>query len=326
MNTYSVGRKIMINEDEFSTWLLNANTPSIRYQTMADLLGYPANEPHLIQARQEIMTTGAVPAILSHQSEIGSWIGERSYYTPKYNSSHWSMLLLAEYNTDGDDPRFQQGVQHMLDATAADLSSRFETNTPGFACFWGNLLRYALHAGLAQDARVQNIIHYVARDLQVGPCRCLHNTDVPCAWGVVRGLWGLAAIPKARRTPEITQAIAEGVEFLLASFHLIDANYPTPDNAPINPIWFKLNFPLFYQVDILFTLRVLDELNRLDHPGARAALDWLEQRRLRNGRWPGSSPYRRRTWRELGDREETERWISLQASRILLHAGRLSYY
>ena len=113
------------------------------------------------------------------------------------------------------------------------------------------------------------------------------------------------------------------MKYLLDSFRLIEANYPTPDKGGINPIWFKLNFPLFYQVDILFTLRILDELDMLNYPGAQAALDWLEQRRGRNGRWPGSNPFRRRTWLELGDREETERWVSLQASRILQHAKRL---
>ena len=313
-----------MDQHEFTNWLLNAGTPTIRFQTMTDLLGYPADEPRLVQARQEIMSSGAVPAILSHQSKTGSWQGERSYYTPKYTSTHWSMLLLVEYSVDGRDARFHEGARHMLEVTAGDLSGRVETNTPGWDCFWGNLLRYALHAGLAADARVENVIHYTAINLQDGPCRCEHNRG-PCAWGAVRALWGLAAIPKARRTPELEGAIAQAVAFLLDSFRLIEANYPTWENKAPNPLWFKLNFPLFYQADILFTLRVLDELNLLDHPGAQAALDWLEQRRLRNGRWPGVSPYRPRTWRELGDREETARWVSLQASRILLHAGRLSF-
>jgi len=312
-----------MDKQEFTAWLMNASTPSIRYQTMVDLLGYPPDQPRLVQARQELMSSGAIPAILSHQSEAGSWKGERSYYTPKYISTHWSMLLLTEYSVAGLDARFQQGALHMLEVTSADLSSRVETHTPGWSCFWGNLLRYTLRAGLEQDARVQNIIHFLALDLLDGPCHCEHNWGYQCAWGVVRALWGLAAIPKARRTPETAQAIVCAVEFLLDSFTLTEANYPTGDKKAANPIWFKLNFPLFYQVDILFTLRVLDELELLDRPGARAALDWLEQRRGRNGRWSGSSPYRLRTWRELGDRAETERWVSLQAARILQHAGRL---
>jgi hypothetical protein len=315
-----------MHKNEFTTWLLNAKTPSIRYQTLVDLLGYPEDETRVVQARQAIMRSGPVPAILSHQTNIGNWNGERSYYTPKYISTHWSLMLLTELSVNGNDPRFQQGVHYMLDATAEDLDKQLNNNTFGLSCFWGNLLRYALHAGMADDARVEKVIHYTALDLQEGSCRCEHNWGYECAWGVARTMWGLAAIPKAQRKRKTDEAIAQGVKFLLDSSRLIEANYPSRENGSINPLWFKLNFPLFYQVDILFTLRVLDALDMLNHPGAQAALDWLEQRRGRNGRWLGSSPFRQRTWRELGDREETERWVSLQASRILYHAGRISVF
>ncbi len=87
----------------------------------------------------------------------------------------------------------------------------------------------------------------------------------------------------------------------------------------------KLNFPLFYQTDVLFALRVLDDLGALDRPGAQPALTWLAERRQKNGRWRGSSPFRQRTWRELGGREETDRWVSLQSAQLLQRAGRLSF-
>ena len=314
-----------MEENEFIPWLLGAPSPSIRYQTMTDLLGYPVDEPRLVQVRQEIMTGGAVPAILGRQSENGQWNGERSFYTPKYTSSHWSMLLLTECSLDGTEARFRQGTRHMLETTAGDLDKRLETGTPGWACFWGNLLRYALHAGMAEEARVERLIHYLALNLQDGPCRCRHNGGNACAWGAARALWGLAAIPKATRTPELEGAIAPGVQFLIDSLRLVDANYPTEGYEDVSPIWFRLNFPLFYQADCLFSLRVLDEVDMLDQPSARTALAWLEQRRRPNGRWSGSSPYRHRAWPELGDREETNRWVSLQASRILQHAGRRLY-
>jgi hypothetical protein len=293
---------------------------------MVDLLGYPADEIRAVKARQEIIRSGVVPAILSQQSKSGKWNGERSYYTPKYISTHWSLTLLTELGVDGSEPRFLQGVQTMLDATAKDLDTRLDKNTCGLSCFWGNLLRYALNADMAGDNQVEKVIHFAALCMQDGACRCEHNWGYECAWGVVRILWGLAAIPKAQRTPETNEAVTRGVKFLLDSFQLIEANYPTSETGSINPIWFKLNFPLFYQVDILFSLRVLDELNMLDHPSVQAALDWLEQRRGRSGHWAGSSPFRQRTWRELGDREETDRWVSLQATRILQHAGRLAAF
>jgi hypothetical protein len=151
-------------------------------------------------------------------------------------------------------------------------------------------------------------------------CRCWINGDQTCAWGVVRTLYGLAALPADQRSPAVQGAIAHALPFLLESYQLIQANYPVPINGKIHPLWFKLNFPLFYQADILFTLRILAELGALDHPGARPALDWLSAKRSKNGRWRGSSPFRQTTWRELAGPAETDRWVSLQAALILREA------
>ena len=174
---------------EFTNWLLDADTPAIRYRTMRDLLGYPNEEPRVVAARQAIMSSGPVPALLSHQTPDGNWEGERSYYTPKYISTHWSMMLLTELNVDGDEPRFQQGIHYMLETTAGELRHRLDTQYYGLACFWGNLLRYALQAGLYGDARVEQVIHFIDRSLQNGSCYCEHNWGYACAWGAVRALW-----------------------------------------------------------------------------------------------------------------------------------------
>jgi hypothetical protein len=181
------------------------------------------------------------------------------------------------------------------------------------------VLRYVLHGGRA-DTRVERLIDYAVKSLQQGPCQCQYNSGYACAWGAVRALWGLAAIPPAQRTPAVNGAIEQGIAFLLDTYRLVDANYPTPDNGKIHPLWSKLSFPLFYQVDILFTLRVLAELDALDQPGAQPALQWLAQRRQANARWRGSNPYRTRTWRELGHSEESDRWVSLSAAGILQQA------
>jgi hypothetical protein len=38
---------------------------------------------------------------------------------------------------------------------------------------------------------------------------------------------------------------------------------------------------------------------------------------MKNGRWRGSSPYRRRTYPAMGGVEETNRWVTLHATRLL---------
>lgn len=298
-------------------WLLEAQTPTIRYLTLVNLLGLPADDPRAAAERRALMGEGPVPAILAGQTRAGSWADEHSFYTPKYRSTHWSLTLLAELLVDGTDPRFRRGVDFMLGDTAEALNERLEENHLGWSCFYGNMLRYTCHAGMSDDERVSVLIHYTVRDMANGNCRCAWNDGYACAWGVARTLWGLAALPQGQRSREVQTAIEQGLDFLLQPGRLTAADYPTPEDGRIHTIWSRLNFPLFYQADILFILRVLAELGALDRPGAQDALAWLEGKRQKNGRWRGGSPYRARTWPEMGDPQETSRWVTVQAASLI---------
>lgn len=297
-------------------WLLQAETPTIRYRTLVDLMGYPNDAPEVIAARQAIMMEGPVPQILAAQKDGGQWKHIDNYYQPKYVSTHWSLLLLAELDVDSNDPRFQQGVEYMLQATTGEIEKRIANADYALACLWANILRYAVHAGRLHDDRTALIIKYLLDDLQHGYCACPHNAGLACAWGVIRSLYGLAAIPAAERHIATNIAIEQAVDFVLNQFALVEANYPVQENGKIHPLWFKLNFPLFYQVDILFTLRVLAELDALDEQNARPPRHWLANQRLKNGRFRGTNPYGNRTW-PLGGHAETSRWVSLFATQLI---------
>jgi hypothetical protein len=322
-----------LSESDFVHWLTTARTPSIRYLTLRQLLGRPETDADVQEAWQAMRAVGPIPAILAGQTKDGHWAGERGYYTPKYVSTHWSMLLLAELAADpaglppaGPPPAvyagatvyaggLRQGAAFMLTATQDELARAIQKEAHGLSCFWGNLLRYTLHCGYAGDPRIRPIGRYLAHDAQVGGWRCPHNDELPCAWGAARALWGLAALPNALRSAEAEAAIQSGLAFLLEADRLVEADYPT--SGSVHSVWSRLNFPLFYQADILFVLRVLAELEALDHPGARLALAWLAARRKPDGRWRGASPFRQRTWPALADPEETNRWVSLQAALVL---------
>jgi hypothetical protein len=308
--------------DELAAWLLAAQTPSIVYQAQKDLLAGRRSASQLRAAKARVGRSGAVPAILSRQSKDGKWKIDRGFYGPKFYSTHWSMLWLAELGADGTSGGFRRGAEYMLDATREDVRKGLETKDYGWSCLYGNILRYALRADLRIDSRMEDLVRFSARAMAAGPCDCRSSHGCACAWGAVRSLWGLAAIPKRARTKEVDRAIRQGLRFLLEDHSLAEADYPVPPGGRINPLWFKLNFPLPYHSDILFVLRVLDDLDVLDHRGARPALDWLEAQRRPDGRWNGTSPVRTRTWREMGAPEETSRWVTLQALRILRHAGR----
>lgn len=304
-------------DEETVTWLLEAETPSITYITLRDLLELPELNQRVMFARRAIMADGPAPAILAEQTEDGSWADEQSYYTPKYTATHWSLTLLTELQIDGDDPRFRRGVEFMLGDTADSLNKRLVNDELGWSCLYGNILRYTCSAGLSGDDRAAVLIDYTLRDMDNGACRCDWNDGYACAWGVARTLWGLAALPEAARSPAVERAIEQGLEFLLEAGKLPEASYPVPDNGRVHTLWSRLNFPLFYQADILFVLRVASDLEALDRPGAQEALTWLAAKQQKDGRWRGSSPFRRRTWPQMGGPEETSRWVTLQAMDLL---------
>lgn len=310
--------------DKLIPWLMDSPTPSIRYLTLRNLLGHREEDGEVQAEREAMRTTGPIPAILAKQTTEGHWEGDLKYYGPKYVGNHWSMMLLAELAADPDDSRLRRGVEFMLATTDKNymLEDRFDSSVPspdqfGLTCLWGNILRYTAYCNCADDPRVQPIVDYLVRNLETGGCRCLINSYLPCAWGAARALWGLVALPT--RSEAVTTAINKTVNFLFApEYQLAAGDYPTP--GTIHKLWAKLNFPLFYQADVLFILRVLGELGALGHPGAQPALEWLASQRQSNGRWRGSSPYGSRTWKLPGDSQDTNRWVSLHAAIVLQQA------
>jgi hypothetical protein len=307
-----------MNNPDLANWLLEAQTPSIRFLTLTRLLELDGQADEVQTARHEMIRRGPIPAILAGQRADGSWSGERIFYSPKFFSSHWSMLLLAELHADPSLPGVRQGAVSVLRRAQDRLKApEWLDEKFGLACFWANLLRYSLGAGLEPDARLDPLIEYLTVHGIETQWRCRWNGGRPCAWGAVRALWGLAALPTARLTPRVQQSIDSAIHFLLEEHDPLLANYPLHDGGKISPLWRRLNFPLFYQADLLLLLRALAELNRLDASGAQRVLDWLDSLRGKDGRWKGSSPFSRRTWSEMGGAQETHRWVSLYAALLV---------
>jgi len=300
------------NTEQTTAWLLESETPSIRYLTLTTLMGRSEMDEESAAARCAIPEEEPVRTILDEQDERGFWVWDQHYYGPKYHSSHWSMLLLTEMAVSPEHPKMQKGAQYMLESVYRKTDDWiFEENV---GCFWGNWLRYQLYCGNRDDERVQQIIERTCRDIhQKGVCK--YNYDKPCSWGVVRDLFGLALIPEEQQDEQTREAIQAGLEFLLEKYHLEAGDYPYVNK--IHPLWSKTSFPLFYQADILFTLRVLKELGAADHPGVKKAREWLTGRRKEDGTWRGGSPYRSRTHPFVKAPDTVDRWVTLQAMQAL---------
>lgn len=185
--------------------------PSLRWLTRKNLLDQPASQPEARADYQAIRTEGSIPAILREQDPEGWWEHRRHYYSPKFTATHWSMLLLAELDAAPELPGVRLGAEFMLAATQKEVEQHLQENTQKYICFYDNLLRYTIHAGLLEDPRVQRVLDYVNQDTRLFRFRCSWNGDLPCAWGAVRALWGLAAVPPERRSPQVEETIAAGL-------------------------------------------------------------------------------------------------------------------
>jgi hypothetical protein len=290
-------------------WLMEHSDPSVRYWALTRLLDRAEDDAEVIEARQAIMESGPAVTILSHYSSDGRWENERGYYTPKYKSTHWQLLLLAELAVTGDDERIAAACRRMIDALNR------EDHTTVWPCFHGNLVGYLHALGHADDERVREFETELAWAGVTGKWCCGINGDLPCAWGAARALWGFGQIPADGRDDAIQEAIDSGVRFL-GRFKLREGNYPTDSTR--HKLWDTLNFPLFYQSDVLHTLRALADVGKLNaKPTFLKAVEWLWEQKRDDDRWNGNSPYGSRMWMQLEGKRRPSKWVTWQALYVV---------
>ena len=293
-------------------WLLEKRDPAVRALTLRNVLDRPARDAELREAQARAMGSPPISTILRRQRSNGKWEG---HYSPKYVASHWSMLLLAEYGVDGSDTRVRQAARHMLeDLAAGNAGMEWATERDhGVSCYFGNVVRYVSAAGYSTDPRLEPVVQRLARDAKRYDAACFINGEQPCAWGYARLVWGLAALPEAARSREVERTLRRGVEFLL-SYRSDRGAYPTATTP--SHLWRQLNFPLFYQADVLFVLRAIDAAGAIDDPRAQSAIAWLLARQDERGRWGGRAPYADR----MPSKIDASKWVTLQVVTLLRHA------
>jgi hypothetical protein len=144
------------------------------------------------------------------------------------------------------------------------------TNSAVVHCLNGNLLRALVSFGRFDDPRVQASIGWEARAITgegvvrwyrwatSGPdFRCGINGTLPCGWGAIKAMRGLAAIPPRRRSRLVREALRRGSAFLL-EHDTSSGAFPT--DSTISPHWLRFGFPSGYVADALQGLEVLVEL------------------------------------------------------------------
>jgi len=319
-------------------WLLDPAAPAVRHLALRDLLDRPVDDPEVVAARAAAMAADPIAGILAAQQPEGYWEKPGAGYATKYRGTVWQLIFLDQLGADAGDVRIRRACEYVLGHSIAPsggfgASGQLHTAPPPSAvvhCLNGNLLRAVIGFGWLDDARVQGAIDWQARAITgegverwyasstSGPgFACAANEGLPCAWGAVKAMLGLARIPAGRRSPLVSRAVEAGATFLLGRDPAV-ADYPMGwGNTRPNGSWFKPGFPSAYVTDALQILEALVELGRGADPRLARAFDWLLTRQDELGRWRNQSAYNGKTWVDIEAQGEPSRLVTLRACRVL---------
>jgi hypothetical protein len=325
-------------------WLMedDPENPGVRYFALKDLLGKPANDPEVVQAREVVMSTGPVPAILDAQAPDGYWVKPGPGYFPQYRGTIWAVTMLSQLGADGADPRVLRGCQYVLEH-AIDKNGAFSMSavpSQAILCLNGHLLASLLDLGWLGDERVERALEWVARVvtgegvaptaekeaplryLKSGTCGprfcCSYNLKKPCAWGAVNVMQAFSQLPQQARTPLIQRAIDTGLEFLLSKDPAV-ADYPMGSGTKPSGNWFRFGFPLFWVADLLQNLEVLASFGCGSNPRLSAAMDFVSSKQDEQGRWKIERSYNGKTLVDIEEKGKPSKWVTLRALRVLKH-------
>jgi hypothetical protein len=327
-------------------WLLEEDNenPSVRYLALTELLDRPGDDPEVLAARQALMAHGPVLAILAAQDAEGFWEQPGAGYYPKYRGTVWSIIYLAQLGADAADPRVRAGGECLLANAIAANGAFTATGTPAgnIQCLAGNLGAALLDLGFRNDPRLAGAVEMMARHVtgegvapsdergtvphyyRSGTCgpgfRCSANNRLPCAWGAVKVLAGLARVPEGERTPVLSRALEATVDFLF-SVDPATADYPAGYSDKPSQSWFRFGFPIFYVTDVLQTAEVLTRAGHGGDARLAATYDLILSKRDSAGRWKMAYSYQGKTWADVEQRGQPSKWVTLRAMRVLQAGG-----
>jgi hypothetical protein len=314
-------------------WLLEADSPSVRYFTLTEIMGESPYNKNVIRAKKEILKTGPVPAILAKQVN-GLWGESERYYLDKYKGTSWQLIILAELGVTNENNELKIACDFILE-NAQDREGHgfsYHTSAAGggrhgevIPCLTGNMVWALIKLGYYNDERVRNAVQWITTYQRFDDV-----TDTPpsgwpydrydmcwgrhtCHMGVVKALKALAAIPREKRAADMQKTIDKGIEYLLK--HSIYKK--SHDLSKVSkPGWLKFGFPLMYQTDALEIASILTDLGCKDKRMLET-MELIVSKQDAGARWKLENTFNGRWITDIEVKGKPSKWITLRALRTL---------
>lgn len=322
-------------------WLLDEEDAGVRYLALRDLMMLSKDDPELIKARGLAHREGPIAQVLDRMDPEGFWQKPGPGYGPKYKSTVWSLLLLAQLGADiHEDERIRTACEYFFrNAVTPEGQVAYNGKPSGtIDCLQGNMCwslmalgfeperllpafewmaRTVTGDGLAPATDRKNPMRYYA--YKSGPVfECGANNKMPCAWGGAKVMMAFGRFPVKLRSPLMMKAIRRGADFFLDS-DIVEAAFPNGLNDHPSRNWWKFGFPVFYITDILQIAEGLVSLGYGEDKRLQGALQLISKKQDEKGRWSLEYDYAGKTWRSYGKLNAPNKWVTLRALRVLNH-------
>ena len=308
-------------------WLLDSD-PSIRWQTMRDLIGAPAEEVAAERAR--VATEGIGAQLLALQGADGSWGG--AAWNRGWTSTMHVLSLLRELGLDPASDEARRAVALVRDGVrwrgwdwdGTWRGAEFE-GVPFFAgevepCINGQVAASGAYFG--QD--VQRIIdRLLSEQLPDGGWNCeaangstrsSFNTTICVLEALLE--YELAG----RSSAEVTAARLRGQEYLLERrlFRRRSTGEAIEQDRKGGAVWTRFAFPTWWHYDLLRGLDYLRKAGVTPDERVAEAIVLVEAKRDADGRWPLEHQYPGTMAVEVDEGVgRPSRWNTLRALRVL---------
>jgi hypothetical protein len=243
-------------------------------------------------------TRALVERIFALQDASGCWNvlheGDRyypdcNYYAPNYDSTLWTLILLAELGCDPGEGRIRRPLAALVKHRYDDEAGIFTIGRSHFPipCLNGNMLFLLAWFGQADSPIVDRVVDFFSRHQRFDDGDFRTPSSFPfygnrscygrhsCYWGVTKLLKGLSFLPRERRSPAAKELLGRCVDFVL--LHRV-CYRSRGDAGLLSSALAKLTFPAFYRSDVLEILWLLAR-EGIDDDRAREAVAFLRGKR-----------------------------------------------
>jgi hypothetical protein len=302
-------------------WLLDSD-PSIRWQTMRDLIGSSAAE--LAAERARVATEGAGARLLALQGTDGRWGG--AAWNRGWNSTMHVLMLLRDMGLDPASEQARRAVNLVRDRVSWQGCGPKECD--GNAFFEGELEPCingqvgAVGAYFGQDVR-GIIARLLAEQLPDGGwnCEAAHGSTRSSFNTTICVLEALLAYEHTGRgSPEVIEVRLRGQEYLLERclFRRLSTGEAIERDRKGGSVWTRFAFPTWWHYDVLRGLEYMRSAGVAYNERIGAAIELVASKRDRDGLWPLEACYPGVMLVKMDQGEgHPSRWNTLRALRVM---------